>query len=379
MIVKAFLRWSETAKAADRAKAANALGRAFLEPGMNKEQHRAAYMALTYLLDDPSPSVRLSLAEALAEDHNAPRAIIVSLAEDQPEIACTVIARSPVLCDADLVDLAGRGSGLTRALIAARPRLTRGACAAICEIGDVGEVIILLENVFADISRFSLKRIAERFGCDCLVRDMLLERDDLPADARHLLVYHTSAALSSSALVCGAMARSRIDHIIRDAEDAAVVAIAGNVADAEIPSLVEHLRDSGQLTPSFLIHALCAGKLDFFAGAIVNLSGLDERRVRSILATGRIYALRALFHATGLSTDISAVFVEATMLWRSAAASLSGFSFDDVCNALLKKFRATADATASQSELLDLIEKLHISEQRQKARSYAYDAAIYAA
>ena len=59
MIVQAFLRWSEKAGSTERAKAANALGRAYLQSDMARENRDAAYMAMTYLLDDPSPRVRL--------------------------------------------------------------------------------------------------------------------------------------------------------------------------------------------------------------------------------------------------------------------------------------------------------------------------------
>ncbi len=184
---------------------------------MGGEQHRAAALAITYLLDDPSPLVRLALAEALAGSADAPRAVIVCLAEDQPEIACTVIACSPVLTENDLVDLAGRSDGLTRGMIAARPNLSRGVAAAVAEIGDENEVTILLENETASITRVSLRRIAERFGHCCEIRNLLLERDALPADARHMLVNHITAALAGSGLVRTSMAPARIEHMTREA------------------------------------------------------------------------------------------------------------------------------------------------------------------
>ena len=66
VIVEAFLRWVETAKSGDRARAASALGRAYLQSEMQPEERKAAEMAMTFLLDDPSPKVRLALAEAIA-------------------------------------------------------------------------------------------------------------------------------------------------------------------------------------------------------------------------------------------------------------------------------------------------------------------------
>jgi uncharacterized protein (DUF2336 family) len=375
VIVQAFLRWAETAKASDRAKAANALARAYLHSHMGGEQQRSAALAMTYLLDDPSPRVRLALAEALASSLDAPRSIITALAEDQLEIACTVIAISPVLTEADLVDLAGRGDGVTRGVIASRSGLSRGVAAAIAEIGCEGEVAILLDNQSAAITRFSLRRIAERLGHCSVIRNLLLDRGDLPADARHLLVGHVTEALAGSQLVRGMLSKRRIDCVTREAEEAAAVLIAGLVPHDEIPVLVEHLREAGRLTPAFLMQALCSGKVDFFAGAIVSLSGLDERRVRPILATGRMHAVRALFESCGLGRGISTVFVEGVFLWRQAAA---GKPMETISGLILQKFSGSSLKDADVGEMLEIIEKLQRDETRLLARAYASQASLAA-
>lgn len=374
MIVQAFLRWAETARAGDRSRAAGALVRAYLQSDMGSEEHRAAGMAMTYLLDDPSPKVRLALAEALALSSEAPRAIVLALAEDQPEIACTVIAISPVLRDADLVDLAGRGHGFTRALIAARPGLGRSAAAAIAEIGEESEVALLLENETASISRLSLRRIAERFGHEAGIRHLLLGKESLPGDARHLLVAHTSTALAGSGLVQATISRSRIEVLTREAGDEAAVAIAGSVSHDEIEPLVEHLRASNRLTPALLIHALCGGKVDFFACAIVSLVNLDERRVRAILATGRTHAVRALFEAAGIGRDIVAVFVEAVFQWRRMAAH----GGPETCYLALIETFGDEESGTPVGELIEMIEQLHRGELRRHARSYAGDISLVA-
>ncbi|NKM97817.1 DUF2336 domain-containing protein [Rhizobium leguminosarum] len=374
VIVEAFLRWIETAKTGDRARAANALGRAYLQSEMSADERAAAEMAMTFLLDDPSPRVRLALAEAIAWSPDAPRNLILSLAEDQPEVACHAVTCSPLLSDADLVDLAARGNGATRMLIAARAHVTRPVSAALAEVGDEEELLCLLENDGAVISSLSLKRIAERLGDCCDIRNLLLDRSDLPADARQLLTQHVSNALVGLPLAQAAIGLQRLQRISREATEAAIVSIAGDIAPREIPDLVQHLRFNGRLTPSFLMHALCAGKVDFFAGAIVDLAACSERRVRSILATGRMHAVRALYESAGLPRDISVIFVEATMLWRDAARKAPGSVLGNVCGRLLEKFRHL-DAHGAIGELLDMVEKLHVNEQRQSARVYAALAA----
>ncbi len=52
-------------------------------------------MAATFLLDDVSPKVRVTLAEALADDQNAPRPVILALTEDRIDIAATIVAALP--------------------------------------------------------------------------------------------------------------------------------------------------------------------------------------------------------------------------------------------------------------------------------------------
>ncbi|MGE7369433.1 DUF2336 domain-containing protein [Neorhizobium sp. NPDC001467] len=378
MIVQAFLRWAETARPADRAKAAHALVRGYLAAPVQDEKRQAAVMALTHLLDDPSPVVRGALAEAVADSPDAPRGMVMSLAEDQPLIASTVITRSPVLTEIDLVDLVGRGSAVTRALVASRPHLSRGVAAAVAEVAGGAEVLLLLENQTASITRFTLKRIAERHGHHADVRNILLERDELGADARHLLVGHVSDALASSSLMRTTLTAARIDYVTREASDAATVAIAGTVRHHDIAGLVEHLRQQGRLTPAFLIHILCGGKVDFFSGAICNLSGLEDQRVRSILATGRMHAVRALFEAAGLDRSIAMVFVEAVLLWREAARSPVGFSLQSICLPLIERFRHQAQPLSPLGELLEMIDKLRLMEERVLARSYASDLAFAA-
>ncbi|MFK0165583.1 DUF2336 domain-containing protein [Rhizobium sp. NPDC090279] len=378
VIIEAFLRWAETAKAESRARAANALGRAYLQSEMPKEERDAAELAMTYLLDDPSPRVRLALAEAVAHSASAPRNVILSLAEDQPEIAGQIILFSPVFTDADLVDLALHGSDVARVLIASRGQVPRGACAALAEIGGETEILCLLENDGALLSQASLRRIAERLG-DCAdIRGLLLSRDMLSSDIRHMLMRQVSDALSESALVQTVIGNTRLQQVTREATECATVTIAGTAQHEQLPDLVEHLRQSGWLTSAFLMHALCSGKVDFFACAITNLSGCDERRVRSIISRGRVYAIRALYESAGLSRDISTIFVEATVIWRDASRQNGAAMLENVSSRLMRKFRL-AEPPAAATQLLDMVEKLANAERRQAARSFAALATLAAA
>lgn len=379
MIVNDFLRWAQTARTSERALAADALGKAFVHADLNSEERDAAIMAMTYLLDDPSPRVRLALAETLADCSDVPRQIILSLADDQAEVAGTVIIRSPVLGNRDLVDLASRGDSATRTFIASRLYVSRMVSAAICEIGSETEVEALLENPGAEFSGVTLFRICARLGDSATIRNLLIERPDLPAAGRHLLVEHVSTVLATFQLVQDVIGEWNVARITRDALDGATVAMVGDAQLEEIPELVDHLRAQGVLTPSFLIHALCTGKVDFFAEVIVNLTGVSPEHVRSIMARGSLHPLRALYEKAGLSADVVRIFVETTCLWRQMSGSENVNVLESVSARLLKVFENSPEKYTATRELLDMVEKLVVQEHRLNARNYASETILQAA
>src|SRR5258707_8615742 len=84
MIVRQFLQWVRTAPAAERANATSALARAYLYSDLAPDDRAATEGALIMSLDDPSPLVRASLAQALAFSDASPPAVILGLAAHQP-------------------------------------------------------------------------------------------------------------------------------------------------------------------------------------------------------------------------------------------------------------------------------------------------------
>src|ERR1700688_677364 len=123
MIVRHFLEGIRAASAAQRVEATSALAGAYLHSDLSPDDAAAAEGAMLMLLDDPSPLVRRSLADALAASPSAPPAVVLALAADQPQIAAPVLALSPLLVDADLVDAVATGDGDVQVAIASRAGL----------------------------------------------------------------------------------------------------------------------------------------------------------------------------------------------------------------------------------------------------------------
>jgi uncharacterized protein (DUF2336 family) len=300
MIVRQFLQWVRTASALDRADATSALARAYLYSDLSKDDRIAAEGAMLMLLDDPSPLVREALAHALAASDEAPPTVVFALAGDLPEIAAVVLARSPLLIDADLVDRVGSGEAWAQTAIARRRLLPRPVAAALAEVGSAEACLILIESPDADIPPFSLERLIERHGHLAAVREALLAREDLSAAHRQALVVKLSAALAGFVVDRKWLAEERAQGIAREACEKATVTIAAASVPSDAARLVRHLRESAQLTAGLILRALLSGNVALFEQALVELSGLPAARVAGLVHDHHRAGLRALYERTGL-------------------------------------------------------------------------------
>jgi uncharacterized protein (DUF2336 family) len=332
MIVRRFLQWVRTAPAGERADAAGALARAYLFSELSAEDRAAAEGAMLMLLDDTSPLVRRALADALAASPDAPPVVIHALAADQPQIAAPILALSPLFVDADLVDAVAAGSAAVQAAIASRAALPRSVAAAIAEVGTAEACLILLENGDADVTPFSLNRMAERYGHLAAIREPLLARDDLSAPTRHTLVSKLSQTLAS--FVAG---RAWLDpeyalRITREACEKVTVALAAETPDGQVRPLIRHLRESGQLTAGLILRALLSGNIVLFEEALAELAVLPVERVSGLVHGGSFTGLRALFEKAGLPASTFPAFKEAIEAMREG-----GFAGDFGGAARLKR------------------------------------------
>ncbi len=316
MIVRQFLQWLRSAPAAERADATSALARAYLYSDLSPDDRAAAEGALIMLLDDPSPLVRASLAQALAFSERAPAPVILGLAADQPEVASWVLEHSPLLLDADLVDAVATGRPQAQAAIANRASLPSAVSAAIAEVGAAAACLVLIENPGAAIAPFSLDRIVERFGHLAAVREAMLAREDLPAPTRQALVAKLSQTLAGFVAAREWLEEDRAQRIAREACEKATVTLAAVSPDSEIRPLIRHLRKSGQLNAGLILRALLSGNIEMFEQALAELSGLSIARVSALVHDKGSSGFHALFNRAGLPPSTYPAFREAVEAMR---------------------------------------------------------------
>ena len=308
MIVRQFINWIKTAPAGERAEATRSLARALLISDLSTDDRAAAEGALLMLLDDPSPLVRLAMAEVFARSADAPAAIVQALSLDQPSVALPVLEHSPLLIDADLVDIVATGNCETQCAIARRIRLPASVCAAIAEVGTAAAALELIENAYAELAPFSWDRIVERHGHLAAIRESMLVLEDLPAATRAALVAKLSETLAQFVVARNWLSADRAGRVASEARDRSTMHIAARSRGDDMRGLVAHLRLTGQLTAGLILRALLSGNLELFDSALAELSGLPKARVSALLHDRSGASLRALLKRAGLPESTFAAF-----------------------------------------------------------------------
>src|SRR3954463_12488032 len=278
MIVRQFISWIRTASAGERAEATRALARAWLISDLSEDDRAAAEGALLMLLDDPSPLVRQAMAEVFSRSHDAPAAIVQALSLDQPSIALPILEHSPLLIDADLVDIVATGNSEMQCAIARRVHLPAAVCAAIAEVGTPAAALELIENPYAELAPISWDRIVERHGHLAAIRESMLVLEDLPAATRLALIAKLSDTLAQFVVARNWLSADRALRMASEARDRSALNIAARSRGEDIRALLRHLRETGQLTAGLILRALLSGNLELFDHALTELSGLPRAR-----------------------------------------------------------------------------------------------------
>ena len=371
MLSRQFLSWAKRATAGERAEAAGNLARAFLYAELDPIERGEMERAMTCLLDDGSPLVRRALAEALAGSADAPHHLVSALANDQPDIAALVLARSPRLTDAELIDAVALGEAPAQCAIAARPGLSVAVAGALAEVGGAEAALVLCRNPAATLADVSIRRILERFGRDGELREALGARSDLGVALRLDLVVATAEALRDFVTACRWMAPERARRVAADETDRAALSLAGQNPDAQgdLAQLrfAADLRRAGRLTPALVLRALLSGQFALFEAALAELSGQRLGRVSGLVRRHDGLAFAALVRSAGFPDGLLAVLRTALAARRPAEIEAPALLRRDVVARVLA--HCGIDRDTSVTGLTALLRRFESEAAREESRT----------
>jgi len=181
-----------------RANAVQKIGRDIRSITLTNAERAFATKLMDRICQDVSALVRRALAVTLQNSPNLPRHIAKALIEDIDSISAPILASSPVLNEADLLDvLKSKAADKIRA-IAQRKTLSLHVSHAIVSFGDSAATARLAANDGALISPETAELIADLHADDDLIREAALSRHDMPPSVIAKLIDHTALKIDAN-------------------------------------------------------------------------------------------------------------------------------------------------------------------------------------
>lgn len=267
---------------------------------------------LRRLVSDVEAAVRRVLAERLAERSDAPRGLVMMLANDDADVAHSILARSNVLQDPDLVTIARQRTIRHRAAIATRSPLSESVSAALAEAGEDSVITALLDNKQARISPETFRSIVDLSRTNESLHEPLLDRQDLPLNLVKKMYWWVSAALRHHILDQFDIDPATLDDAVEDA----VGKLLPNAARPD-PGAPLHLKQAAErlirtkgLTPNLLSDLLRTKQTALFEVLLARQTGLRLTFLRRLLYQPGGEALTITLRAIGIEKpDFASIFL----------------------------------------------------------------------
>lgn len=203
---------------------------------------------------DMEMEVRRTLAQRLASVPNAPRNIILQLANDEIAVARPVLTKSVVLKDVDLVALAKIQTQDHLQAVASRQTVSLAVSDALVARGDDKVLAQLAGNAGASLSRESLETMVDRAQTSQVLHAPLVGRQALPPDLLNSMFFAVSSELKRSIMQrMKDIEPSLIDDAIRLTEKRMKrAASAPDPDEVKAQAFMANLQKSGPVTESLL-------------------------------------------------------------------------------------------------------------------------------
>jgi len=286
-----------------RAELARKVGRLLpdLPDDASEKMRTLVCETLERLAQDQLPRVRRILAEEIKSLDCVPKHVVEMLARDsEEEVAVPILEYSPLLSDADLIEIISSAQArFTLAAIAQRRPLSANVSEAIATALDVPAVAALLANSTAQIREQTLEKIIEHGSRITEWHLPLVLRNDLTQRAIRRIAGFVSASLLEQlsrrdgldGKTKGILAK-RVRARIEEAPDEESDPVAQAQSDA-----ATMLRE-GRLDDGVVEKAAEAGKREFVIAALGLLTKISPETVRRVVQSGAAKPLIALvWHA----------------------------------------------------------------------------------
>ncbi len=285
---------------------AESVVKAFASGSFNPSEAVIASDIFRLLLKDTEKSVRSVLSEHLYNNASAPHDVIFSLACDEEDIAGRVLQYSPVLNDEDLIDIIKSSKSiLSLCAIARREKVSSYLSDALIDTRQEKILSDLFNNKNAEITGDSLIKAWGMIATNESLLEILVRRGGLPITIAEKMLAVVADELKYQLMQEYNLSGTIATNAAIDAREWGLLGllpvekIGHPDHDERVEDLVTQLYESGRLTPSLAVRALCMGFLNLFEAIMARMANVPRANAR-ILIMGGSEGFHALYKAAGM-------------------------------------------------------------------------------
>jgi uncharacterized protein (DUF2336 family) len=283
-----------------RTELADKLAREIDSTQLTETELQIAHDIVRAMAKDVELAVRRTLSNSLRRANNLPRDVAVRLASDVEEVALPILSESPVLTDADLVEIIHHGSARMHEAVAGRADVSAPVADALVNEAGEAAVVVLLENATAQVAEASLGTAIDRFADSDRVKAGMVRRVELPVTIAERLVAMVSDKLQAYLVSHHELPVSLATDIVLEGRERALLHITLGSSAQELERLVRQMHRNRRLTPLLVLRALCLGDLAFFEAAMAAMAKVPVANARILIHDAGPNGLTSLYERAGM-------------------------------------------------------------------------------
>jgi len=293
----------------NRAETAGKIAQGVETGVLSPKERQIAEEIFRVMVRDVEVRVREALAESLKGVPDLSGDIAQSLATDSADsVALPMLESSAALSDEELIAIVNSGQESRQVAVAQRDSVSEVVSEALVDTGNEDAVVALVANEGATLREDTLLTVVDRYGDSERVQGPLVHRQTLPMTVSERLVAKVSDQLKEHLVSHHELPDSVAADLLLESRERAMVGILTEGNRTDLYELVEQMAQSGRLTTSIILRALCTGDLAFFEAALAHKAGVPLENVRVLIHDEGDLGFKSLYEKADLPDRLFQAF-----------------------------------------------------------------------
>lgn len=255
---------------------------------------------------DMQDGVLIELAGRFADAEDAPRQLLLDLANHALPVAEPLLTRSKLLSEDHLISVVRHRSQGHIHAVAGRADVSERLSSAIVQHGDDTALDRLIRNEGAKISRDTMETVVDRARGNRALHEGVVGRHDMPLDLLNEMYFTVEQRLRESILGRNASVDpAELDAALEKTRSRLQKAAAQSSEDTRrAERFIAQKKANGELTPSLLISLYRDKQFNHFFYGLAEITGLDFDTARSVVQRRDLDALAMICRAAEMERPL---------------------------------------------------------------------------